>query len=741
MALFGQASARLNGRIWDAESGRALVAASISIDRRAGVISDDEGCFSFQLDPGKHVLEIYYVGYQTLVRELELQAGSNDSLLLPMLPERLLLDEVVVSAGKYAQKIADVSVSIDLIKPAQLSKQNIVSLDQILERSPGVSILDGQPSIRGGSGFAYGVGSRVLMLVDDLPMISADAGDIKWSYMPVENIHQVEVIKGGSSVLYGSAALNGVINLRTRFPGNDPSTELTTYGGIYMDPRRKELIWRDRRPFYRGASVSHLRKIGRSDLSLGMNYHKDEGYREGDYEHRIRGNLALRHRFQKLPGLSIGLSTSYMFIDQGDFLLWLNADSGAYRQRPDVISSLIGHRYNIDPYIEYQGRNGNRHSLRTRLYSVGNATFDKSRSAYSKLWYGEYRYLKKLNGGSHWTSGLSFSRNTVVANLYLNHRGSNAALYTQYDARITPRLKASGGIRWEINTLNDNLYYSLPVLRAGLNLRLSKAAYLRASIGQGYRFPSVAEKFADADIGGLKVFPNPELEPERGWSAELGLRQGLALGSWEGMVDLALFHTAYKHMIEYTFGVYPPDSVAIPTIDHVGFKALNIGTARISGLEFSTMMTGRIGPVGLSLTGAYTWMDPVDPLLLDSLGRDEDLAYVLKYRRRHLLKADGELEFGQVFAGLNLQYNSRMINVDEIFIDPLIGDLLQPGFPDYWRTRAGGYVLVDFRLGWEVGRHIRLTALLKNAFNKEYLGRPGDLGAPRSFSLQLRLLF
>ena len=116
----------------------------------------------------------------------------------------------------------------------------------ILEKTSGISILDGQPSIRGGSGFSYGVGSRVLMLVDDLPMISADAGDIKWNYMPVENVNQVEVIKGASSVLYGSSALNGVINLRTRFPGNDPQTEVTLFGGAYMNPERKELVWWDR---------------------------------------------------------------------------------------------------------------------------------------------------------------------------------------------------------------------------------------------------------------------------------------------------------------------------------------------------------------------------------------------------------------------------------------------------------------------------------------------------------------
>jgi len=70
---------------------------------------------------------------------------------------------------------------------------------------------------QGGSGYSYGAGSRVLVLVDDLPLLSPDAGDVKWDYLPVENISQVEIIKGASSVLYGSSALNGIINVRTAY--------------------------------------------------------------------------------------------------------------------------------------------------------------------------------------------------------------------------------------------------------------------------------------------------------------------------------------------------------------------------------------------------------------------------------------------------------------------------------------------------------------------------------------------
>jgi len=739
--LLGQGRGEISGVVLDAENGEPMVAVNISADRRTGTASDEQGEFLLALSAGTHTIEFYYVGYEMIRKEVHISTGQKIHLDIVLKVKSRMLDEVVVSAGKYEQKISDVTVSMEVIKPHQLSNQNIVSLDMILERTSGISILDGQPSIRGGSGFSYGVGSRVLMLVDDLPMISGDAGDIKWNYMPVENLNQIEVIKGASSVLFGSSALNGAINLRTRFPGNEPQTEITLFGTVFMEPKRKEMVWWDRNPFMAGASFSHLRKIGNLDLSVGGNYVKDEGYRTGDYEHRIRGNLGLRYRFKKVERLSAGLNISGMYIDQSDFLLWQDADSGIYIQNPETVVPLTGHRYNIDPYVEYFSRKGDKHTLKGRLYSVGNATLDVEKSSFSKLWYGEYRYLKKFGTRTNWTSGVSFSRNTILANLFEDHKGSNTAIYSQLDAQLLKRLKISSGVRWEMNTLNGEIFYSLPVLRAGLNYQAGKATFIRTSFGQGYRFPSVAEKYAATEFGGLHIFANPELEPERGWSAELGVKQGFTLGNWLAYADLALFWTEYENMIEYTFGAYPPDSVDIPSIEDVGFKALNISSARINGVELTFNSMGALGPVGLDLSGGYTLMNPVDPDIIEENGKTEDEAYILKYRRRHLLKADLEAKIWQLFAGINLQFNSRMINVDEVFIDKVTGNLLQPGFPNYWEERAGGYTLIDFRLGWNISEWFRITTILKNAFNMEYLGRPGDIGPPRNLTLQAKITF
>jgi len=736
-----QAQGSVTGRVYDAATKEPLVAVHVSADGYSGTATDLQGDFSLRLDAGDHFLQFSFVGYSDQQLEITLVEDQTLHLEIEMNASTELLDEVVVSAGKYEQKLSDVTVSLEVIKPHQLSKQNIVSLDKILEKTPGFSILDGQPSIRGGSGFSYGAGSRVMMLVDDLPMLSADAGDVKWSYLPVENLNQVEVVKGASSVLYGSSALNGVVNLRTRFPGSDPATEVTLFGGAFMNPSRKELIWWDHQPFFTGASFSHLRKIGKLDLSLGGNYFKNEGFREEDYENRIRGNVGLRYRFEKVQGLSLGLAASAMYIDQSDFLLWVDADSGAYKQNPESMTPLTGYRYNIDPELEYLTRGGDRHSLKTRLYGLKNSTLNEDRNSASRLWYAEYRYLKRYASGTNWTSGASYSRNSVTANLYDDHSGSNASLYTQVDANLIKRLKLSSGIRWELNTLDGDLHFSVPVLRAGLNYQAGDATFLRASFGQGYRFPSVAEKFTDTNIGALRIFPNPNLEPERGWAAELGVKQGMKLGKWSGFADLALFWTEYSNMIEYTFGVYPPNPDDVPTFDDVGFKALNVSSARIYGMETTLSASGKAGPAKLNFSGGYTLMNPIDPTLLDSTEIVEADGQILNYRRRHLLKLDLEAEAWKLFAGVNLQFYSRMINVDEVFLDPLIGNILLPGFPDYWEDHSVPYTLLDFRLGWNITEMIRISSILKNAFNVEYLGRPGDIGAPRNITLQLHLQF
>jgi len=548
-------------------------------------------------------------------------------------------------------------VSVDIIKPERIANTSTTSLETILRQTPGVEILDGQPGIRGGSGYSYGAGSRVHVLLDDLPILSCDVGDVKWDYLPVENIDQVEIIKGASSVLYGSSALNGVFNIRSRYPTEVPKTRVSLYSGLYLDPSRKETIWWDRNPLFAGLDFSHLRKIKNLDLIIGGNLFRDEGYREDEYLDRARMNIGLKHRSSQVRGLSYGVNMNGMLVDKSDFLLWRDEGSGALRQNPQSVSALTGNRFHIDPFFEYRGRSGDQHSLKS--------------------------------------------------------------------------LNASLGLRFERYVLDGEVEYSTPVFRAGLNYQVHDQTYLRASFGQGYRFPSVAEKFTATNVGSLKIFPNPSLVSETGWSTEIGVKQGLKMGDWQGYLDLAVFWTEYQDMIEFVFAKY----LDLPQLEGFGFMAQNVGSGRIKGAEMTLYGYGEISRLPVTLMAGYTFIDPVDLNAADTIP-DGDSRY-LKYRYRHSLKTDAEIKYKRFAFGFTLVVNSPMKRIDEVFTDPLYGNIILPGFPAYWEENNNGYAVLDARVLCNITAFLRVGLILKNALNKEYMGRPGDIQAPRNITLRL----
>jgi outer membrane cobalamin receptor len=734
----GQQSVWIGGFVTDSENGEALIGASITTGEKTGTITSPSGKYSLDINAGKVQLTFRYIGYASEIRVLE--AGSGDSINLDIMMNRspALLDEIVVSAGKYEQKLSEVMVSMDIIKPNRISNTATISLETLIRQTPGVEILEEQPSIRGGSGYSYGAGSRVLVLIDDLPLLSGDAGDVKWDYLPLENISQIEIIKGASSVLYGSSALNGIINIRSAYPLKEPDTKINLYSGTYLDPSRKEMIWWDRQPLFYGADFTHSRKIRNLDMVLGASVLEDEEYRENVYLKRARFNMNLRYRNPNISGLQYGLSVNSMFVDKSDYLVWKDSRSGALRQNPEAVSELQGNRYNIDPFIIYQAKNGARHSLKTRHFHISN-NFKEAvdKNSRSDLLFGEYQYHQNFLDKYDLSMGLSSTYTKTFSELYGDHSSFNQAAYMQFDASLFSNLNFSTGIRFERYELDREVEYSNPVFRMGLNYQIAEYSFLRASFGQGYRFPSVAEKFTATNVGSLNIFPNPDLSSESGWSSEIGFKQGLKLSEWYGYLDLAVFWTEYRDMIEFIFDVH--DSITFPSIDDYGFKALNVGDTRIVGFEISLTGEGSIGPIPLMLMTGYTFIHPVD--LNVASASDPDGMDFLKYRHRHSVKADAELQFKKLSSGITAIMNSRMERIDEVFLDPLFGNLILHGFPDYWDEHNKGYFVLDARCNYQFTPVIKAGLVIKNILNREYMGRPGDIQAPRNITLRLSFDF
>lgn len=740
-ASVAQQSGTIMGLIRDASTKEPIPGVNVVVDAGTGTVTDGGGRYQFDLPAGDHNITFRFIGYTSQNKSITIAAGEARIINIDLSVSSTVLNTVVVSAGKFEQKLEEVTVSMEVIKPAFIENTNATAMDVAMEQVPGVTVIDGQANIRGGSGFSYGAGSRVLLLVDDLPMLAADAGDIKWSFLPVENIEQVEVIKGASSALFGSSAMNGVINVRTAYPKSKPQTTVNWFTGWYGDTKREQLQWwGNKMQQIQGLSFNHLEQIKQFDLGVSGNAFFDEGFKQGESEKRFRMNVNTRYRFKKTDGLSVGLNANITNTAGGLFLLWQNDSTGAYIPQGGIVDSTTTVSYyettrtSIDPFLTYVGKKGSTHKIRSRYFKSANRN-NTNQEAFAGLYYAEYQYQKKFGELLNITTGFNEIYSDIKSDLYADHSANNMAVFAQADARIG-RLNVSVGGRYESNLVDGGDKESIPVFRSGLNFKLFEYTNLRASYGQGYRYPSIAEKFVSTQVGSIVIYPNDSIKSETGWTAEFGIKQGVKLGGWQGFFDVAVFWSEYQDMMEFTFGRY--GTFADPLFGF-GFKSVNIGNTKITGFDLELVGEGTIGTVPVTLMCGYTYIDPIQKdfdAAVDTLKNSANYN-ILKYRYRHLFKGDIEFNPGKFMIGWSTRFNSFMENIDAVFES----DATIPGVKDYREQHDYGDWVFDTRLGYRVTKNFSTSLIVRNVFNHEYMGRPADMQPPRNYALQFSMKF
>jgi len=697
---------------------------------------------------------LFAIGFQTDTLQID-TFGSHEIF---MRPKEKTTQAVIVSASRREQNVEEVPVSMEILTPAILSNKGLTSLDQMVDQSPGVYSMDGQVSIRGGGGYSYGAGSRVLLVWNGIPMMSPDIGDAKWGSIPVEQTDQIEIMKGASSVLYGSGALNGTIALSEREPSKEGDLKARVQYGLYDIPKRPELQWWTRSPRMTMADVYYGKSFKRLGTSIGVHGMWNQGYKQGEKENRVRVNGSVYYRFGEHMRTKAGISYNFQYEETGLFVLWKNGNE-ALVPMDNTLSEQRSIRLNVDPYLMFFDKKQNKHNLRTRYYLVSTGSLGNLYSASkAESYYADYQFSKKFEKDGALTAGVTSVTNTIVASIFGNHRSQNFAAYSQADFKIK-KIDFTAGMRLEYmqqDTFEVDSKFTIggfdlpiyPIVRAAMHYQPFKLSHVRASYGQGIRFPSVAERFVSTSVGALIIFNNPDLRPETGWSGEIGWKQIVPLENWKAAIDVAGFINQYSNMTEFTFGVYNPDSITLSVNpddigyigNWVGFQAQNAERARITGLEFSFNSQGKIKEVELLTLLGYTYMNPIS-LNQDSAYRasfsDPD-SDILKYRFNHLFKADVQLKWRKYGFGVSSRYNSYMSNIDLVFESSLFGQELLPGLKDYREIYNKGVFVFDMRLLYDITKDFSVNFILNNLFNAEYVSRPGDVQPPRSFLVQLR---
>ncbi len=788
-ALASGQEAVVTGKVTDASTGEALIGVNVIYAAGKGVATDIDGNYSLPLPPGEHRITFSFIGYTTRAEPVQLTAGERRALNVKLAIAANQLDAVVVSAGRFEQRVGEVTQSLSVLRPEIVLNKNIISMSDALDQVPGVVIIDEEPQIRAGSGFSYGAGSRVQVCVDDIPILSGDIGRPNWTFLPLENLEQVEVIKGASSVLYGSAALSGVINVRTAYPRAEPQTRVTTFSGIYDTPGHAPAKWWDQnQPGFGGANFFHSRRFGQLDLVLGGNAFSDNGYigpepqpadtvardpyrlGPGGYEHRVRFNTGLRWRSRSVKGLSIGLNGNVMKSRSTSVFIWNDTDRGLLRPFPGTVTRTKGTQFYVDPFVTYHSPGGMRHSLRTRwhrqIFDNDNGQGNSNNTTHA-----EYQAQQKVDlFGETVLTGGALVRNVVsTAELYSGdadgdgrNTALNTAAYLQVDKKLLhERLSLSAGVRYEQFKVNDDVA-GQPVFRAGATYHVLEATYLRTSYGQGFRYPTIGERFINTSVGALRIFPNSDLKPEQSWNTEVGIKQGFKLGGFMGYLDVVAFQQDFEDYVEFTFGQWKPFTLATAVQDFfgLGFKSVNTGGARVTGLEFELAGKGKIGGVEIQTLIGYTTTKPISttpdyvyaqrlnvPIPIIPSPSFNNSSYnpdgdILKFRIRNTFRADAQLDYRKVFGGASARYNSHVQNIDKAFVDldagPPQPDVLPTNITGWMADRkSGGIWVIDARAGVHVSKQIRMALIVNNLTNEVYALRPLSVEAPRTFQVQL----
>jgi iron complex outermembrane receptor protein len=710
----------VRGKVFDKNTGEKLADVYVIYGTNQGTTTAKDGSYNFSTPSGKVLISYQLVGYEPVVKEITVIENETVELDIGLIMKVREIDQIVVSANKTEQRVAELSVSMDIIKTDFLSNNHITDAQELINKTPGIEVMDGQASIRGGSGFSYGAGSRVLALIDGLPMLAADAGSIKWDFLPLENLSQIEIIKGASSVLYGSSALNGIINFRTADATNIPATNFFSEVGVYGNPRNRNWIWWRTPSEFSSTSISHLQKFGKTDLGFSANLFVNQGYRRFNEETLARISLKLKHFNGKVEGLTYGLNLNAGYTVRRDFILWEDADSGALKQSPSTATEFHGTFFALDPFVTFKKSDRFRHDLRMRIQSSLNRLPDSPNNNSDAISvYSEYQLWYKLYDFLNLTSGIIENYSLVNSNFFGDHTSLNIAGFSQFEFRLINGLNAVAGLRVESFSLDGINEKIVPIFRAGLNWQAAEYTFLRASFGQGYRFPSIAEKFAATTLGSIRIIANPDIQSESGWSTELGVKQGLSFGKLLGQFDLALFYMRNTNLIEYMFASYP---------EGFGFKANNSEEARIYGTELEFLISGETGKIKSTISGGYSFIYPIDLDPLTSLSSNK----FLKYRRMHTGKISYQAEWKKFDMELDLYIKSKILNIDRVFLDqPIL-----VGFDEYWPGHNKGYGLLDGSLRYRLNDNLNVSLSVKNITNTEYMGRPGDIQPQRNYSLR-----
>jgi len=236
--VLSQNTGSINGRIIDKQTNEVLVGATITIKGSlTSTITNYEGKFIFKkINTGKAILEISYVGYETIELTTDVTNDSSTTINVALTLDSRVGSEIVVSASKRPEKITNAPASIHVIGIKDLEQFAGSNIGELIAKVQGVEYTrNGVTDITfNARGFHSAFNNKILQLVDGRISTAALSGNlpvVSRGTMIKDDIERFEVVLGPQSALYGPNALNAVFNAITKDPRKYQGTSVSITAG------------------------------------------------------------------------------------------------------------------------------------------------------------------------------------------------------------------------------------------------------------------------------------------------------------------------------------------------------------------------------------------------------------------------------------------------------------------------------------------------------------------------------
>lgn len=527
------------GKVLD-ETGSPLAGAVVRVnDTDKSFVTDAEGRFDFVI-PGKHaaVITVSYVGYNpnsTIIRSTE-SGGAN---VVRMSPDPTALSEVVVTATRTPKTLKDVPVVTRLISSDDISKTDATNIQDLLtEELPGLEFgyAMNQETSLNMSGFG---GSALLFLVDGERLAGETMDNVDYNRLNLENVGQVEIVKGASSALYGANAVGGVVNLITK--------EHTEPWHVNVNARYRSFgnEWRT------GGDLNFNSRKWNSNTSVQNTTSETVRLTDAfDTESKIQNifggrtlNVKERLIFRASDNLRFTARGGYFFrvSNRANYDDHYHDYSGGLRATWDIDPSQnLELSYSYDQYDKAR-------------YVADVRTHDHDYTNRQHIIHGLYT---KFWGNNGLTAGADFMHDYLTTYQFADnahHSQTSVDAFVQFDYNPFTWLNIVASVRDDYFSESDN---NAVTSRLAAIFKL-KPMSVRASYSGGFRAPTLKEMYMCFDMAGIQmIYGNPDLKPERSHNVNVALerngqvRRSFLAGSYS--VTLSGYYNYYDSRITTT---------------------------------------------------------------------------------------------------------------------------------------------------------------------------------------------